>query len=197
MSARLPDLDDSTRQRRDAALVRRIREGDTEALGELTRVYSASLAAVAAALLGADPLVDDVVQDVFLSLWEHRASLTIRSNVPGYLRQAVRHRALNVLRRERTQHRLADEVVGHDVDLPRIARNDAEQRLDDADLEARLRAALRHVPPRPREVFLLSWEAELSYQEIAELLGVTVRTVSQQMYRATQRLLLYFPRRTP
>jgi len=196
MSERPSDLDDATRQRRDAALVARIRDGDADALGELIRYYALPLSAVASALLGANPWVDDVVQDVFLSLWEHRVSLTVRSNVAGYLRRAVRNRTLNVLRHERAHQRIAD-VAERDTDLPRVATNEGERRLDDADLDARLRTALRHVPPRPREVFLLNWEGGLSYQEIADLLGVTTRTVSQQMYRATQRLLLYFPRRTP
>jgi RNA polymerase sigma-70 factor (ECF subfamily) len=152
------------------------------------------LSGLAAALLESNTLVDDVVQDVFLSIWEHRATFDVRTNVLGYLQRAVYHRVFNVLRHERSQHRKAGNVADFDTDAPRVALNDAEQRLEDEDLEMRLRTALAHVPPSPRRVFLLSWQAGLTYSEIAGLLGITTRSVTKQMYRATQTLAVHFRR---
>src|SRR5689334_15862945 len=95
-----PDQTDvhSSRHTQDLALIERIRHGDTEALATLARAYMVSLSGVAYAVLGADALVDDVVQDVLVALWERRATVQIRGSVAGYLAQATRHRALNVLR---------------------------------------------------------------------------------------------------
>jgi RNA polymerase sigma-70 factor (ECF subfamily) len=153
-----------------------------------------SLSGLAAALLESNALVDDVVQDVFLYVWEHRATLDVRTNVLGYLQRAVYNRVFNVLRHERSQQRKTGNAADLDTDFPRVARNDAEQRLEDEDLEVRLRAALAHVPPSPRRVFLLSWQAGLTYREIAGLLGMTTRSVTKQMYRATQTLAVHFRR---
>jgi RNA polymerase sigma factor (sigma-70 family) len=188
--------DRTVRQLRDVALVERIRQNDADALDELARHYVVQLSAVASALLESTDLVQDVVQDVVLALWEHRARFDVRTNVAGYLHRAVYNRTISVLRHERSQRRTAGSAAELDTDLPRVARNDAEQRLEEADLDAQLQVALEHVPPSPRQVFLLSWEGGLTYEEIANLLGITTRSVSKQMYRATQRLALHFSRRS-
>lgn len=178
----------------DAMLLERLRHGDTSALDELARRYMVPLSGIASAVVSSNALVDDVVQDVLLAVWEHRATLEVRTNLLGYLQRAVYNRALNVLRHERSQYRKATNAVVFGPETSRVAHNDAEGRLDAEDVQIRLQEALAHLPPSPRRVFLLSWQAGLSYGEIAQLLGITTRSVTKQMYRATQQLAIHFRR---
>jgi RNA polymerase sigma-70 factor (ECF subfamily) len=171
----------------------RLRDNDVQALKILMHLYATPLGAVAYAVLGTNEFVDDVLQDVFLVIWERRMSLEIHDNVAGYLYRAVRNRAQNVLRHERTQHRV-ESVVLRDTDLPLSASNTGEYSLDDADFKAQVYAALRRVPDGPREVFLLRWEQELSYDEIATMIGKPLPTVRVLMSRATKYLAEYFRR---
>jgi len=178
-------------------LVERIRQNDARALGELAQHYVVPLTALAASVLQSNALVEDVVQDVFFAIWEHRDTAELRPNVAGFLRRAVYNRAISTIRHERSQQRRAGDAGMLDVDWPRVAHNDAEQLLEEAELADQVVEALTHVSPSPRRVFLLSWESGLTYEEIADLLGITTRSVAQQMYRATQRIAQYFVRRSP
>jgi len=188
----IPD-ERAQRQARDAALVVRIRQDDASALTELARVYLLPLAAVAEGILGSNAFVDDVLQEVFVSLWMRRTTLDIPENVAGYLHRLVRNRVLNVLRHEQSQRRVAT-MVGmlqeHSV------QNDAERSLRDADTQTELRAAMAQIPESPRQVLSLSLGG-LSYAEIADTLGITVASVRTLMYRATKRLTRHLLDRDP
>jgi len=181
-------------QARDVTLVIRIHAGEVEALVELMQHYAVQLAAVAATVLGSSDLTHDIIHDVFLTLWDHREAIDAERNIVGYLHRAVRNRSLNVLEQERSQQRIAQNAAIRDCDLPQTVRNDAEHVLEYEDLNAQLRVALAHVSPRLREVFWLRWSAGLSNEEIATLLGISTKSVKQQMYRATQQLATIIPR---
>jgi len=173
---------------RDAALLTRIRSGDAHALMELMRHHLAQLTTVVAALLGTADTAQDIIHDVFVAFWDHRDMLDSNLNVAGYLHRAVRNRTLNVLKHERSQKRIAQNAAALDFDCERTAHNEGERTLDEEDINAQLQVALAHLPPRLREVFWLRWSGELSYDEIGALLGISTKTVTQQMYRATRRL---------
>jgi RNA polymerase sigma-70 factor (ECF subfamily) len=181
-------------QARDALLMRHLRNSDPQALETLMQLYATPLGAVAYAVLGTNDFVEDVLQDVFVQMWERRASIEIHANVAGYLYRAVRNRAQNVLRHEQTQQRV-ERTMLREPDFRRATSNAGEQVLEEADFKAQVYAALRHVPESPREVFLLRWEQELSYDEIATMTGKTLPSVRVLMTRATKRLARYFQRR--
>jgi RNA polymerase sigma factor (sigma-70 family) len=178
---------------RDAALVARMRAGDEQALAELVRVYARALSAEAAVWLETRDLVDDVLQDVFLALWERRDALHTHESLAGYLHRVTRNRAVDLLRNDLATRRLADIIrtdpAPETVDIP-----GSERTLEAADVDSWLDGALRQLPPSPRQIFLLNYQGGLSYAEIAERLGITQETVRKQIYRATQRLAEYFAR---
>jgi len=177
----------------DTALVARLRAGDETALRVIVCDHASRLGAIAFALLGRDDMTQDVVQDVFVTLWEQRETLVIHQSLRAFLVRAVRNRAIDILRRERRYARFDDENVHAHLDTSSVVYNAAEGVLREADLDLELHRALRLVPPQPRRAFLLSWHAGLSYEEIADVLDVTVATVYKLMYRATQRLAVTFP----
>jgi RNA polymerase sigma-70 factor (ECF subfamily) len=176
----------------DAAVLARIRGGDTRALDELFRLYAQPLGRFATRLTGSADLAQEVVQDVFVRLWETRDRLSLRGTVKSYLFQAARNQGLNILRHEAGHARRArDAVDAAGVGAPSV-RNAAVDALTQDDLRAAVHTALSAVPPRCREIFLLNWESGLTYGEIADVLDIGAPTIHNQMSRATKQLVAYF-----
>jgi len=141
------------------------------------------LAGYALSLLADADAAEDAVQDVFVAVWNGRDRLPEGSRLVGYLYRSVRNRALNQIRGRRTAARWLARVEP-DPAVPAVA----EMALEDQEIERAYRAALKEVPPRGREVFLLSRDQGLSYPQIAELLGISVKTVETLMGRVLKSL---------
>ncbi|MEL6274029.1 MAG: RNA polymerase sigma-70 factor [Bacteroidota bacterium] len=131
-----------------------------------------------------DPgLTEDLAQEVFVRFWQKRHQLTISSNLPAYLRRMAVNEALAHLRKK-TRFQ-ADELPIH---LPGYVASAADEQLDASDLQQRINAAVAELPDRCRLVFELSRYEELSNKEIAEQLGISVKTVENQMTKALKSL---------
>ena len=162
----------------DPNLLERLRAGDQAAFDDIFRAHYPALVASAEAMLRDRAAAEEVVQDVLLELWRRRETLAIDTSLRAYLFRATRNRALNRIRHERVQRRgepilaIADAPAPADVAL-------AEHEIDDA-----VRRAIAALPPRCREVFELSRIRGLRYLEIAETLGISVKTVEAQMGKA-------------
>lgn len=161
----------------------RVRAGERDAFEPLFRAWYPRLAEYAARLLGNRDAAEDAVQDVFVAVWSRHASLPEASKLAAYLHRAVRNRALNQLRHQRTAGRWLAQVEAD----PAVAAV-AESSLEHAELEGALRAALANLSPRAREVFQLSRDQGLTYPEIADTLGISVKTVETLMSRALRAL---------
>lgn len=128
----------------------------------------------------------EIVQECFIKIWEKRAQL--RDDVPlkGYLFTTAHHAVLNELRRDQHHLRLHGQVAA--AAGPASVPNEVEYR----EMEALYQAALEQLPPKQREAFLLSRQQGLSYPEIAERQGVSVKTVEAHMLQALKTLRSYF-----
>lgn len=178
----------SSRVERDRELIRRIRSGDGLALSDLVRLYTVWLLEVARGVVESPDLAQDVVQDVFVHLWDKRAQLDIRESVSAFLYRAVRNRAQDVAKHERAQHRLGEVFREQQESDDRAQDQSGEIDFDSAEFRAALDAALGQLQPRTRDIFLMRAEQEMSYEEIAAALGITVSTAYTQLYRATKEL---------
>jgi len=164
---------------------------DAEALDTLVRRYSTSLERYAFSLIRTPDLAADIVQDVFVRLWERRQSLDVHRSFASYLHRMVRHRALDLLRHEQVRER-AEQAIRLDPDPERrSARNEGADRVDEAEFWTRVSAALDSLQPRCREIFQLHRDHGLSYAEIAAMLEISLPTVYNQMAKATKRLAEY------
>lgn len=147
-------------------------------LGRLARTEAAQLERRAARVVGGAHAAD-VVQDVFLKVWERardRVALT-----PAYLARAVRNTAIDRLRREKLRRALPEFLTEHQYAAPAPT---PEQGAVDADRLARIETALRALPERRRHVFLMSRRLGCDHAEIAEALGLSVSTVTREIARA-------------
>ena len=126
---------------------------------------------------------EDAVQDVLVALWERREKLPDGSALIGYLFRSVRNRSLNQLRQRRTQGKWLATLEPEPT-----LEAEAETGIEDRELDQAYRAALQEISPRGREVFLLSRDHGLSYSQIAETLGISVKTVETLMGRVLRSL---------
>lgn len=128
----------------------------------------------------------EIVQDAFTGLWEKRAIIDTSRSVQSYLSTTVRNKCLNYLRdNKKFSHNLLTlEGLGPETEY---VQND---RLAEVELEQRISAAIGELPEKCREVFLLSRQENLKYQQIADTLNISVKTVETQMSKALQHLRL-------
>jgi RNA polymerase sigma-70 factor (ECF subfamily) len=147
----------------------------------LVRANYARLAAFAYRYLRSREAAEDAVQEVLLKVWERGLATTLADPL-SYLYQATRNECLMVLRHRR-RWRFMD-LTAHP--LPAAERADAGA--DPDDVRAAVDAAIAALPERTRLVFSMSREQDLTYAEIARLLGISIKTVENQMSRALRHL---------
>jgi RNA polymerase sigma-70 factor (ECF subfamily) len=135
-------------------------------------------------------VAEELVQEVFLYLWEHRATWSAHTSVRTYLYAAARNGALNYLRREKLDFpvRQGDPDI---VERFTQAPPPADQELVMSELERDVKRAIDRLPERCRLVYTLSRQQHLSYLEIAKVLEISPKTVEVQMGRAFKALRKY------
>jgi RNA polymerase sigma-70 factor (ECF subfamily) len=169
----------------DVQLLQRIRDGDEGAFDALFRRYYAPLAGFAETMLRGTGMAEDIVQDVLLELWRRRAVIDAGVSCKAYLFRAVRNRSLNALRHDSNVRRLEPVVREEAVALEAPA---ADVSTGVAELDAAIREAVHSLREPIRECFLLSRRDKLTYGQIAEVLGVSVKTVEARMGAALREL---------
>jgi RNA polymerase sigma-70 factor (family 1) len=168
-----------------ARLATSIAAGDEDAFILLFRTFGQRLYRYLDAYVRSHEDAENLLQDLFLWLWRHREQLTGVRDLESYLYSAARHRALDHLRRRRVQDR---EGARHLVAAPASSSPEGEREIAVEELAAAVRHALDTLPPRQREVFLLRWRGEASYQQIADELGLAVKTVENHLRLAAKHL---------
>lgn len=175
----VPSPLDVTESPNDRDLLARLRGGDDKAFEAIFRQWYEPVVRSANRVLRDPGIAEELAQEVFLELWRRRDMLAPDSSVAGYLMQAVRNRALNHLRHLAVQKKSVVYVEA----LSEPAEH-ADEQVHANDLRVAMTKAIAALPPRTREVFVMSRERGLRYSEIAEQLGVSVKAVEANMSRA-------------
>ena len=125
----------------------------------------------------------EVVSDVFVALWQGRKVLKNVANPDAYIFIALKHAAARYVEKNfKQKHELLTE------NLPDIhfADNKSDNELIDTELQKKYKEALSNLPPRCAEVFRLVREEKKKYSEVAEILGISPKTVDNQMNKAVK-----------
>lgn len=132
----------------------------------------------------------DLVHEAFLRLWRQRAQVELGGSAArSYLYTIVRYQSLDHLRRRRVEERWRREYVAPLVtEQGALLAADPDQEFTAREIAAAIRQALDSLPRRQRETLLLRWQEHASYDEIAEKLGISPKTVAVHLGRAIQRL---------
>jgi len=169
----------------DAELARRMRLGDERALEMIFRTHYPGLVGFVRRYVKTSEIAEELVQDLFLKLWSRRGSLGAIDSVKTYLFRAARNTALNYLRRRKLEHEWLEKEGGATAEEH---SQEGDESVTESELTTAVRAAVDRLPPRCREVFMLSRDGGLTYGEIAKSLGISIKTVETQMGRALKAL---------
>ena len=165
-----------------AELVTRIGNGDHDAFEELFRTHYNPLYTFVQRQVQSREIAEDLVQDVFLRLWEHRRTLALRGSIRAYLYGAARLEVIDHYRRTGVRLREVGSRTHEDA-IPGMGQPPppADNLIHTTELQDAIRAAAERLPERCRLIVTMRWEHQLSYNEIAHALGISPKTVENQM----------------
>ncbi|SEJ24534.1 RNA polymerase sigma-70 factor, ECF subfamily [Dyadobacter sp. SG02] len=164
----------------DYQLLKAFQEGSLAAFEEIHRRYFGRLYAHAFKMLGNAADAQDVVQEVFITLWTKGAAIQLHTGLSGYLYTSVRNRVLNLIEQDKTYRHHLDALATFLGEVPISAGNAADEEL----LFSIFEAEIDKLPRKMKEVFELRRQGDLSYSEIAEQLSLSDHTVKKQISNA-------------
>ena len=166
----------------------RIRAGDAKAFELVFRAYYQPLCGFARRFVHNSATAEDLVQDVFGAIWTGRATMEIKSSVRAYLYSSVRNRALNIRKHESVVDDWDRDESADDIREFHSRPLQPDVLLDRKIFESQLEAAFNALPERAGTALRLRWRDELSYAEIAEAMGISVKGVEKLLSRGLRAL---------
>jgi RNA polymerase sigma-70 factor (ECF subfamily) len=161
--------------------VSKLKEGDMQAFDRVYRHYAQKLFQFSLSLLKNRADAEEIVQETFLKLWANRHKIDLYASFQSYLFTIAYNTMMSVLRKRVSEQKYVDYVKS----LNLIERETSVAgKVEFEEFNDQVRNIIEQLPPRQREVFRLSREQGLSYQEIAQQLGLSVNTIENHMTRA-------------
>jgi RNA polymerase sigma-70 factor (ECF subfamily) len=159
--------------------------GDSASFEALFRTYHGALCAFVCTYVRCPWIAEELVDDVFVRVWERRSTWDSCLNKKRYLYTAVRNSALKVLAHERVV-RTSHAMVKDEGRSPAMGQPPApaDEEVNAHELEGAFDLASHQLPARCHKAYMLHYDEGLSYREIAEIMGISERTVEPQVAKA-------------
>lgn len=157
-----------------------ISQGDKQAFEVVFRTYYALLCRYAKSMVNDSDEAEEVVQNTFYNLWNRRETIEIKGSVKAYLYKAVHNESLNKIKHKKVRQEYAIDYK-HNMEK---AYEDSGKLVLAKELRQKIESAMASLPEQCGKVFKLSRLEELKYQEIAEHLNISVKTVEIHMSKA-------------
>ena len=164
----------------DLDVLMAIRQGNERVFETIFRKHYQSLCNYACGILKDMDYAEEVVQSIFLKFWEQREGIEINVSLKSYLYRAVHNTCLNRLKHLKIQE-VHKQYVGNYYEEN---YDSATELMDKIELESRISDALQKLPEQCRLIFKMSRFEELKYQEIADRLGLSIKTIENQIGKA-------------
>ena len=157
---------------------------DEAAFEQMFKTYFKRLHAYSFTILRDEIQAEEMVQQVFFKLWERNENLSLTGSVSSYLYRAVHNESLNYIKHQKVRS-------NHQLNVAYSMKNEVEhpaKKIMAGELEKKIHSALNELPEQCRTIFQMSRFDELKYREIADKLGISVKTVESQMSKALRLL---------
>jgi RNA polymerase sigma-70 factor, ECF subfamily len=164
----------------DGYLIGSLARQDEAAFEQVFKTHFKKLHAYACTIIKEDTAAEEVVQQVFFKLWERSKGLSISGSIAAYLYRAVYNESLNYLKHQKVQSQYQQHVT-HTMKNESYSPG---KKFSMKELDEQLSKAMNELPEQCRTVFQLSRFEELRYREIADHLGISVKTVENHMGKA-------------
>jgi len=164
----------------DIELTALLKEGDEAAFTEIYNRYWEKMASYAIRLTKSSDEGADIIQEMFVSLWNRRESLEVRGTLISYLIKGTRNLSLKYIEKNLTKHRFLERlsVVSQDFS------SEIEENLSAKELQQYVDGAVAKLPGKMKEIYLLSRDEQLTHREISQRLGIAEGTVKKQISNA-------------
>lgn len=159
------------------------RQEPEKAIEALFQLYYVYLCQAAIRIISDARLAEDLTQEVFFELWRKKEGIAFTISIKAYLRRAVVNKALNHIRDRKKITDDEDKLLNVESVAPSV-----NQLLDAEELQQLIDRSIDTLPEKCRVVFVLSRFEEMSYQEIADHLGISIKTVENQIVKALKHL---------
>ena len=146
-----------------------------------------------------DDEAEDIVQEAFMELWKRKEDIEDESHIKAFLYRIVYTRALNVIKHRTVVNNHADsvkKVTQFKLDYYDPEANDVMGYIEGLETRKQINDAISELPAKCREVFILSYQHDKKNKEIAEQLGISIRTVEVHLYKALKTLRTRLKRHT-
>lgn len=161
-----------------------IKSGDQRAFEQVFRQHYQSLCGYAIRILQEKEGAEEIVQDMFCKLWESRETVEIKSSLKSYLFRAVHNRCLNQIKHINIREAYKEnnqERINHE-------EQHFSEHFEKFELQQQIDKAIQGLPTERQRIFRMSRFDGMKYQEIADELGISVKTVEAQMGKALKTL---------
>jgi RNA polymerase sigma-70 factor (ECF subfamily) len=165
-------------------ILQKMIQGDEDAFKYFFDTYYDDLCNFVNSYLRDETLSEDIVQNIFIYLWEKRGSLPLNCSVKSYLYSASKNKSLNYLRNRKNQNR----IVGELVPRAELASDAADQFLEFEELKKIICEAINRLPAQCKTIYQLSRNGGLTNREIAEKLEISIKTVENQITIAIRKI---------
>ena len=166
------------------SLFRRVVDDDHSAFEQIFRSSYRELCAYSSQLVVCPQLAEEIVDDVFCSLWHNRKRIRINTSFRAYLITSIRNRCLDSIRRSRGKKIY---MLEH-AQAVRCKQSIAWESLMYEELRDRINCAVNRLPKQCQTIFRMSREEELPYKDIAQRLNISIKTVDAQIGRALKHI---------
>lgn len=166
----------------DGILLQRLREGDRQAFSILYERYSGRIYGNILRLVKEKEPAQELLQDVFMKLWEKRETITIETSFTAYLFAISKHLVLNMFRRISIEHQAAARLRAVHSEL----YQHVEEHVEYKEAQKALQQAIDNLPARRREIYLLVKTEGNSYEQVSNLLGISRATVNDHVVKANR-----------
>lgn len=164
----------------DQQLLSLLKDDNTTAFNTIYNRYSKMLYLYIFSKLDTGEISKDVLQELFISLWEKRHTLSIHESLKSYLYQAARHKIVDIYRKNATYRKYLQQLIEHFDAQPHTITESIDYKTKTQELFE----AINHLPERMKEVFMLSRFENLTVEQIANRLGLSQQTVKNQITKA-------------
>ncbi|HZL10339.1 MAG TPA: RNA polymerase sigma-70 factor [Prolixibacteraceae bacterium] len=166
-------------------ILQRMIDGDEIAFKYFFDTYYDDLCNFVNGYLRDETFSEDVIQNIFIYLWEKKDSLPFNCSIKSYLYTASKNKSLNFIRNAKNKNKIVLELFDQS-DI--FSDESADQFLEFEELKTIISNAIEVLPPKCKTVYKLSRDDGLTNKEIAERLGITIKTVENQMTIAIRKI---------
>jgi len=169
-------------------LLSQVREGDVKAFERIYRSYSPRLYGSIFRIVKSVPVTEELLQDVFQRVWEHRKTIDVNLSFKSYLFTIARNLVYDYFNKASRQKLMERYLQAKEMSSSDVFRNQLEEK----ESEQLLEKAIHQLPPQRRLVYTLCKIEGRSYDEVSRTLGISVSTISDHMVKAAKSIKAYY-----